>query len=187
MNDVTAKLARPPLPGEPNEAEQIARMIRVDHAGEYGAVRIYEGQLAALRDAPARKIIETMLAQERPHLEEFTRLMAERRVRPTALMPVWHVGGFLLGAVTAAMGTKAAMACTAAVESVIDEHYAAQKDALGLGEKELAATIEQFRQDELHHHDTAIEEGAEQAPLYELLHGGIRGVTKLAIWLSTRI
>ena len=114
------------LPNELPHEEQIARMIRVNHAGEYGAKRIYAGQLAVLGKSPCGDVLRHMAQQEHVHLDKFADMMAKRRVRPTALMPLWHVAGFALGAVTAFMGEKAAMACTVAVESVIDEHYAAQ-------------------------------------------------------------
>ncbi|MBC6416598.1 MAG: demethoxyubiquinone hydroxylase family protein, partial [Rhodospirillales bacterium] len=118
-------------PGDPSEKAQFDRIVRVDHAGEYGAQRIYEGQLAVLGCSPLAKTIRHMHEQELHHLKAFDRLVQERRVRPTALFPLWHVAGFVLGAATATMGEKAAMACTAAVEEVIDEHYAKQANCLG--------------------------------------------------------
>jgi len=166
-------------------------MIRVDHAGEYGAVRIYEGQLAVLRrrkDAAASvETIEHMAAQEQRHLKAFDRLVNERRVRPTALEPVWRVAGFALGAATAALGEKAAFACTAAVEEVIDEHYASQIAALKDQDEDLKATVEDFRADEAAHRDTAIAKGAEQAPGYKLLSEAIKTGCRIAIKLSERI
>lgn len=179
-------------PGDPDPRMLVERTIRVDQAGEFGAVRIYEGQLAALRltgrakGAASRKIA-AMAAAERLHNKEFDRLLAQRRVRPTALSPLWHVAGFALGAATALLGEKAAMACTVAVEETIDEHYAAQAAALGDDEAELRATIEKFRADEIEHRDTALEAGAEQAPGYEALSSVIKAGSKLAIWLSTRL
>ena len=131
-------------------------MIRVDHAGEYGAVRIYEGQLAVLKRRRAARSVETiqhMADQEQRHLKAFDRLVNERRVRPTALEPVWRIAGFALGAATAALGEKAAFACTAAVEEVIDEHYAAQIAALEDKDPALKATVEDFRADEAAHRD----------------------------------
>jgi len=166
-------------------------MIRVDHAGEYGAVRIYEGQLAVLRrrrDAAASvETIEHMAAQEQRHLKAFDKLVNERRVRPTALEPVWRVAGFALGAATAALGEKAAFACTAAVEEVIDEHYASQIAALKDQDEDLKATVEDFRADEAAHRDTAIAKGAEQAPGYKLLSEAIKTGCRIAIKLSERI
>lgn len=180
-------LKDPPRPGEPPAAEQIARMIRVDQAGEYGARRIYEGQLAAIRDPQAKRQIRHMLEQELVHLDYFDKALAERRVRPTLLQPFWHVGGFLLGAATAAMGKEAAMACTVAVEEVIGEHYRQQEQKLGEGEDALKQKIAQFRAEELEHHDLALTEGAEAAPAYPLLSAGIRTITRLAIALSKKI
>ncbi len=130
------------LPGDPTPAEAIARVIRVDQAGEYGARRIYEGQLAVLPPGPARTAVEHMAAQERRHLQVFDKMMVDRRVRPTALGPLWHVAGYALGAATALLGGKAAMACTVAVEEVIDRHYARQAAALPESEDELKTTIE---------------------------------------------
>ncbi len=174
------------LPGDPTPAGQIARMLRVDHAGEYGARRIYEGQLAVLGRGPQASTIRQMHAQEQKHLDTFEHLLQDRRVRPTALFPLWHVAGFALGAATALLGEKAAMACTQAVEEVIDEHYASQAAALGEQEPALKATIEEFRADEIHHRDLAIEQGAREAPGYALLTGAIKRGSKLAIWLSER-
>ena len=173
--------------GDPTREQTIERMIRVDHAGEYGAARIYDGQLAVLGKSPAAGKIREMRAQEQKHLDTFDRLVADRRVRPTVLMPVWHVAGFALGAATALLGERAAMACTAAIEEVIDDHYAGQAAALGDDEADLRATIEEYRADEAAHRDTALAEGAEQAPAYDLLTGTIKAGSRLAIWLSERI
>jgi len=179
-------------PGDPEPREIVERVIRVDQAGEFGAVRIYEGQLAALRwtgrsKSEAGHKIAAMARAEREHRAVFDRLIAERRVRPTVLSPLWSVAGFALGAATALMGDKAAMACTVAVEETIDEHYAGQAAALGDDEAELRATLEKFRTDELRHRDEALAAGAEQAPAYEALTAAIRAGSRLAIWLSTRI
>ncbi len=171
----------------------MAQAVRVDQAGEYGAVRIYQGQLAALRrrqDAASRQalpVVTEMLEQERPHLAYFEQQMRERQVRPTLLQPFWHVLGYGLGAVTAAMGVKAAMACTVAVESVIADHYAEQLCALPETEDALKQRITQFRDDEIEHHDTGLAQQAEHATAYPLLYHGIRGVTKLAIAVSRRL
>lgn len=175
------------LPGDPPREELLARMIRVDQAGEYGAVRIYEGQMAVLGRSASAPALRRMSEQERRHLDAFDRLLVVRRVRPTLLSPLWHVAGFALGAGSALLGEKAAMACTAAVEEVIDEHYAAQAEALGDDEAELRATVEAFRADEAGHRDLALEAGAEQAPAYPLLTGAIKAGSRLAIWLSERI
>ncbi|MBM3486095.1 MAG: demethoxyubiquinone hydroxylase family protein [Alphaproteobacteria bacterium] len=162
-------------------------MIRVDHAGEYGAVRIYAGQLAVLGDRPAAAAIRAMAVKETEHLACFDALVADRRTRPTALMPLWHVAGFALGAATALLGERAAMACTAAVEDVIDNHYAEQADRLGDDEPGLRATIERFRADEIEHRETALDHGAAEAPAYTLLTEAIKAGSRVAIWLSTRL
>ncbi|MFE0755185.1 demethoxyubiquinone hydroxylase family protein [Inquilinus sp. NPDC058860] len=175
------------LPGDLPRRERIARMIRVDHAGEYGAKRIYEGQLAVLGRGPKGAVIEHMAEQEREHLDTFDRLVAERGVRPTLLHPLWHVGAFAMGAATALLGDRAAMACTVAVEEVIDDHYARQAEALGEDEPELKAVIERFRAEELEHRDIGLEHEAEQAPGYRLLSGAVKAATRTAIWLSERV
>lgn len=176
-----------PRPGGPNQEERIARMIRVDQAGEYGAVRIYEGQLAVLGRSAVAPAIRAMAEQEKEHLKAFNALVAERRVRPTALEPLWHVAGFALGAATALLGEKAAMACTVAVEEVIDAHYASQAAALGEDEAPLRQTIERFRADEIAHRDEALAHGATEAPAYPVLSKAIKTGSRLAIWLSERI
>ncbi len=165
-----------------------ASMIRVDQAGEYGATRIYAGQLAVLRrNAPEAKLIARMAAQEERHLKRFDQLVAERRVRPTALQPLWNVAGFALGAATALISEKAALACTDAVETVIDRHYGQQLDELGQEDPELAADITQFRAEEVEHRDAAREAGAANAPAYPLLTAAIRAGCRMAIGLSKRI
>ncbi|HUN50141.1 MAG TPA: demethoxyubiquinone hydroxylase family protein [Candidatus Sulfotelmatobacter sp.] len=174
-------------PGDLSPAEQVARMIRVDHAGEYGAKRIYDGQLAVLGRSAAAPSIRRMAAEEARHLAAFDMLIARRRVRPTLLAPLWHVAGFALGAGTALLGPEAAMACTEAVEEVIDAHYAKQAETLGAAEPELKATIEEFRAREIEHRDTARAEGAKAAPAYELLTGAVKAGSRLAIWLSERL
>ncbi|WP_343718200.1 demethoxyubiquinone hydroxylase family protein [Inquilinus sp.] len=175
------------LPGDLPRRERIARMIRVDHAGEYGAKRIYEGQLAVLGRGPKGPVIEHMAEQEREHLDTFDRMVADRGVRPTLLHPLWHVGAFAMGAATALLGDRAAMACTVAVEEVIDDHYARQAEALGEEEPELKAVIERFRAEELEHRDIGLEHEAEQAPGYRLLSGAVKAATRTAIWLSERV
>ncbi len=165
-------------------SDQVKRFIRVDHAGEYGAARIYAGQLAVLGRGPHAGQIEHMQAQEQVHLDAFSEMIAKRRVRPTALLPLWHIAGFALGAVTAALGPEAAMACTVAVEETIDEHYTAQRAALGEDEAGLSATVEKFRQEELEHRDIGVASGAERAPGYRLLSGLIKAGCKAAIRLS---
>jgi 3-demethoxyubiquinol 3-hydroxylase len=164
-------------------------MIRVDHAGEYGAVRIYQGQLAVFGSAKTKtaEAIRHMAKQEQEHLKAFDTLVKERGVRPTALAPIWHLAGFALGAATALMGEKAAMACTEAVEDVIDRHYAAQVERLGERDPELKKTVETFRADEIAHRNTAAAHGAAEAPAYRLLTGAIKAGCRVAIALSTRI
>lgn len=175
------------LPGDPPPAKQVERMIRVDHAGEYGAVRIYAGQLAVLRRGGQAEVLREMLHQEQRHLEAFSRLVAERRVRPTALLPLWHVAGFALGAATAALGERAAMACTVAVEEAIDAHYAGQAARLDEDEAPLRDAIERFRDEELAHRDTALAHEAERAPGFRLLTGLIKAGCRAAIALSERV
>lgn len=175
------------LPGDPTPREVVARTIRVDHAGEYGAKRIYEGQLAVLGRTRHGPILEHMKAQEQVHLDTFSRLIAKRRVRPTALLPLWHVAGFALGAATALLGHRAAMACTVAVEEAIDEHYRAQEEALGEDEAELKAHIARFRAEELEHRDIGLEHEAEQAPAYRLLSAAIKAGCRVAIKVSERV
>jgi ubiquinone biosynthesis monooxygenase Coq7 len=175
------------LPGDLGPDELVRRMIRVDHAGEYGAMRIYQGQLAVLRGGRHVAKIRRMAEQERRHLAAFDRLVVERRVRPTVLSPLWHIAGFAIGAASARLGERAAMACTVAVETVIGEHYGRQTEKLGDDEAELRGVIDEFRGDELDHRDIALEAGAEEMPGYRLFTGAVRAGTRLAIWLSERI
>ena len=173
-------------PGDPREP--IHSMIRVDQAGEYGATRIYAGQLAVMGDrSPAARLVAGMAAQEERHRAFFDAMVARRGVRPTALQPFWNVAGFALGAVTAAIGPEAAMACTAAVETEIDRHYRDQLDELGDTDPELSDAVAEFRAEELEHLDTALGAGAEQAPAYPVLSGLIRAGCRAAIALSKRI
>ena len=174
-------------PGDMPARVRSERMIRVDHAGEYGAARIYAGQLAVLGRGEKGDMLRHMQAQEQEHLRTFNTLIAERRVRPTVMLPFWHVAGFALGAVTAALGEKAAMACTVAVEETIDAHYAGQIDTIDPSEGELRGTLEKFRADELAHRDIGLEHGAEQAPGYRLLTGVIKAGCRAAIAISERI
>ena len=167
-----------------------AAMIRVDQAGEYGATRIYAGQLAVMGDrAPHSSEIRAMAEQEAGHQAEFDALMAKRGVRPTALQPLWSAAGYALGAATALLGPEAAMACTAAVEEEIDRHYSRQLDTLEKDgdDPELAGMIERFREDERAHRDAALAAGAERAPAYPLLSAAIRLGCRAAIRLSERI
>jgi ubiquinone biosynthesis monooxygenase Coq7 len=173
-------------PGDPKRGTD--SMIRVDQAGEYGAIRIYAGQLAIMgdRSAAARKIAG-MAVQEERHRAWFDAKMAERGVRPTLLQPLWDVAGFTLGAVTAVIGPSAAMACTAAVETEIDKHYADQLVELGDSEPELVAAITDFQAEELEHKATALASGAENAVGYPLLSGLIRLGCRVAIATAKRI
>ena len=184
-------MSRKPRPAAPGSGTDIESMIRVDHAGEYGAVRIYEGQLAVLGRRPAAAqsadLIRHMAEQEQRHLKTFDKMVNERRVRPTALEPLWRVAGFALGFGTALLGEKAAFACTAAVEEAIDEHYAAQLESLGDSDPSLKQTVEDFRSDEAAHRATAMEHGAEQAPGYKLLSQTIKAGCRVAIKLSEKI
>jgi len=166
------------------------RMIRVDQAGEYGATRIYAGQLAVMGErGPHGTEIRAMAAQEDEHLARFDALVTARGVRPTVLQPFWSVAGYALGAATALIGPEAAMACTAAVEEEIDQHYTRQLEELEASgeDPDLARTIEKFRDEEREHRDAALAAGAEQAPAYPLLYGAIRLGCRLAIRLSERI
>jgi ubiquinone biosynthesis monooxygenase Coq7 len=167
-------------------------MLRVDHAGEYGAVAIYKGQLAVFKRQPGRERIvgqlEEMAHQEQDHLDAFDKLLAAGRVRPTAMSPIWNAAGFALGAATALMGEKAAHACTEAVESVIEEHYGDQVAELeASGEKDLAGKLSKFRDDEIAHKDLAASEGAAQAPGYPILSALIGAGCRLAIRISEKV
>jgi ubiquinone biosynthesis monooxygenase Coq7 len=175
------------LPGDLSAREKTERMIRVDHAGEYGATRIYAGQLAVLGRGAKGDLLRHMQAQEQAHLHTFNGMIAGRRVRPTALLPLWHFAGYALGAVSAAMGENAAMACTVAVEEAIDEHYNAQLESLGVTEPELRQVVEKFRSEELEHRDLGLEHGAEQAPGYRLMSRVIKAGCRAAIAISERI
>ncbi|NIJ21691.1 ubiquinone biosynthesis monooxygenase Coq7 [Sphingomonas naasensis] len=173
-------------PGDRREGHDA--MVRVDQAGEYGATRIYAGQLAVMGDrTPAARTINGMANQEERHRAFFDAMIARRGVRPTILQPFWNVAGFALGAATAAMGPAAAMACTAAVETEIDRHYKRQLDELGASDPELSGAVAQFRDEELEHLDTAIASGAETALAYPLLSGLIRAGCRAAIAISKRI
>lgn len=170
---------------DPREA-----MIRVDQAGEYGATRIYAGQLAVMGSrAQHATEIRGMLAQEEAHLARFNAMIVQRGVRPTALQPIWSAAGYTLGAVTALIGPEAAMACTAAVEEEIDRHYSRQLDELEAegDDPELATVIGEFREDERAHRDAALAAGAERAPAYPLLSGAIRLGCRIAIRLSEKV
>jgi ubiquinone biosynthesis monooxygenase Coq7 len=172
---------------KPTPRRLVERVIRVDHAGEYGAQRIYAGQLAVLGRTKHAAVLRHMQQQEEAHLATFSKLVAQRRVRPTALLPFWHIAGFALGAGTALLGSRAAMACTVAVEEAIDAHYRAQEAALGEDEAPLRADIARFRAEELEHRDIGLANAAEQAPAYRLLSAAIKAGCRAAIRISERI
>ena len=174
------------VPGD--RRPDVASMLRVNQAGEYGATRIYAGQLAVLgRGTAASHLVARMAAQEQRHLDRFNTLLAERRVRPTLLQPLWSVAGFALGAATALMSEQAAMACTEAVETEIDQHYADQLVELGDSDPELAADILDFQAEELEHRDTAQANGAADAAGYPFLTAAIRAGCRIAISVSKRL
>jgi len=181
----------PPRPGQGAASARLAEILRVDHAGELGAVAIYRGQRAVLDAAPGKARIAGQLAEmeahEAEHLARFDRLLTDGRVRPTLLAPVWRLAGFALGAGTALLGEKAAHACTEAVETVIEEHYAGQIAELAERDPELAAELAKFRDEELAHRDQAVEEGAHQAPAYSLLSAVIGAGCRAAIKISEKL
>jgi len=177
-----------PRPVAAHRKTNRASMLRVDQAGEYGATRIYAGQLAVMGNRhPMSRSIASMAAQEERHRKHFDAMMAERGVRPTVLQPFWDVAGFALGAATAAIGPEAAMACTAAIETEIDKHYSEQLEELGEDDPELSEAIRDFQAEEVEHRDIALAQGAENAPAYPLLSGAIRLGCRAAIALSKRI
>jgi len=183
-NEASSEPRRQRLPGDLEPKALLDRVIRVDQAGEYGAKRIYEGQMAVLGPDPQLK---HMAEQERRHLQRFDELLIERRARPTLLQPFWHVAGYALGAATAMLGREAAMACTVAVEEVIDEHYRQQMAKLPPEETALKAEIDSFRKEELEHRAIGLAEGAERAPAYPVLTAAVKAGSRLAIWIAERV
>ena len=183
-----ARKPRPPAPGTTAGAD-LKSILRVDHAGEYCAVRIYQGQIDVLgtRRTAARPLaaIRRMAEGEKQHLARFDELLPRHGVRPTLLRPLWWAAGYALGAGTALLGTEAAMACTAAVEEVIDGHYGRQLDRLEAGE--VRDAVAEFRSDELSHRAEALAQGAERAPFYGILRATIVAGCRLAIALSERL
>jgi len=175
------------FPGQPSRHRQIASMLRVNLAGEYGAKRIYEGQLAVLKNSPSALLLEHMKNQELAHLSAFEAQVVKNRVRPTLLQPLWHVAGYAMGVATALLGEKTAMACTVAVEEVIDNHYEKQLTLLGDEDTELSHLIYTCQQEELEHRDLALEQGGQEAPAYPLLSAAIKSASRLAIWISERV
>ena len=174
------------LPGDLTNEQMLKRMIRVDHAGEYGAARIYDGQLRILRGAPSAPIIQKMYDQEQRHLDYFNTLVIEREVRPTILSPLWHVAGYGLGVVSAVLGEKAAMPCTVAVESVIDEHYQGQINHLEEDESDFRDKLSEFRNDEIDHRETASTRIDSSSIGLRALENMVRTATRTAIWFSER-
>ena len=180
-----------PRPGPGAVRARLAEILRVDHAGELAAVHIYRGQRAVFDRAAGKEKIGADLAEmeahEQVHLDRFDGLLTERRVRPTLMAPVWRAAGFTLGVGTALLGEKAAHACTEAVETVIEDHYAGQIDELRTRDPALAAELSQFRDDELAHRDHAVANGAREAPAYRLLSAVVQAGCRAAIRISEKI
>ena len=178
-------------PGRGESRRRMAEILRVDHAGEYAAVQIYRAQRAVFEGRRGHATISAdmaeMEAQEQVHLDRFNALLNERGVRPTAMTPIWRLAAAGLGAGTALMGEKAAHACTEAVESVIEKHYADQIAEIGDRDPDLAAELKQFREEELAHHDHAIEHGSREAPAYRLLSSVIKAGCRVAIKVSEKV
>jgi ubiquinone biosynthesis monooxygenase Coq7 len=172
------------LPGDKKYNDLIADIIRVNHAGEYGAKRIYNGQEDFTKDKTILELIKHMATQEHQHLEYFENQITSRKIRPTLLMPLWHIYGYAIGAATAILGTKMAMTCTQAVEEVIDKHYTEQLKLIENSEPDLANHIEQFRQEELEHRDIAIENRSAEAVFHSIVSKAIKLSCKAAIRLS---
>ncbi|XP_059172359.1 5-demethoxyubiquinone hydroxylase, mitochondrial-like [Physella acuta] len=197
MLPVVRRFSTAPLRGlssslkDANTKALIDKIVRVDHAGEFGADRIYAGQLAVLGKSEVGPLINEMWEEEKVHRKTFEKLMADNRVRPSALLPFWNIAGFALGAGTALLGKEAAMACTVAVEDVIGDHYNSQIRQLVEDNpekhKELLEIVKKFRDEELHHHDVGLENDAEKAPFYKALTEAIKIGCKGAIWISEKI
>ena len=169
----------------------LEEIIRVDHAGERGAIKIYEGQLLALKtikqDNDLKDKIEEMKEQEKKHLEYFEKEIQKRKIKPTALLPLWDLMGIALGFGTALLGKKAAMLCTASVEEVIEDHYQNQLQKLGNDEKDLKAKIEKFKEDEIEHKNMAYETGVTNKGFYSIMDKVIRTGSRIAITISEKI
>jgi 3-demethoxyubiquinol 3-hydroxylase len=176
------------LPGTPSVRKRLEHIIRVNHAGEFGAQRIYAGQLAVLGEGSTiSAALHHMAKQEDKHLAAFEKLIVTRKVRPTALYPLWHVVGYALGVATATLGSEAAMACTVAVEETIEEHYQKQLEYLADDERALKSMIKKFRDEEIEHKNIGLKNNAEDLAYYPILRALIRAGSKTAIWLSERI
>jgi len=173
------------------DKKTLEEIIRVDHAGERGAIKIYEGQLLALKtikqDEVLKKKIEEMKEQEKEHLEYFEKEIQKRKIKPTYLLPLWDLVGVGLGFGTALLGEKAAMLCTASVEEVIEDHYQNQLKQLGPDEKDLKAKIEKFKEDEINHKNIAYESGATNKGIYFIMDKVIRTGSRIAITISEKI
>ena len=169
----------------------LEEIIRVDHAGERGAIKIYEGQLLALstiiQDKNLKKIIEEMKEHEKEHLEYFEKEIQKRNMKPTYLLPVWDLMGISLGFGSALLGKKATLLCTASVEEVIEDHYENQLGKIGEDEKDLKTKIEKFKGDEVNHKNTAYESGASRTGIYSIMDKIIRTGSKIAITISEKI
>lgn len=178
-----------PKPNFSSSKDKIAEMIRVNHAGEYGAKRIYEGQIRFTKDLKNKILLDSMLKQETTHLNYFEEQMKARDIRPTLLMPLWNIGGYIMGAVSAKFGLKSAMLVTEAVEEIIEGHYAEQLKALNdiQSEQDLANNIRQFREDELDHKSTAIEYDSRSAVFASTNTKIIKFICRSAIFLSRKI
>ena len=176
---------------EKTNKKTLEEIIRVDHAGERGAIKIYEGQLLALKtikqDENLLNIIEEMKEQEKEHLEYFEKEIRKRKIKPTSLLPLWDIMSVALGFGSALLGKKATMLCTASVEEVIDEHYNNQLKKLGNDEKDLKKKIEKFKEDEANHKNMAYEAGATNKGVYSIMDKVIKTGSKIAITISEKI
>ena len=176
---------------EKTSKKTLEEIIRVDHAGERGAIKIYEGQLLALKtikqDDSLKSKIEKMKEHEKEHLEYFEKEIQKRKIKPTYLLPLWDLMGVTLGFGTALLGKKAAMLCTASVEEVIEDHYQNQIKKLGNDEEELKANIEKFRSDEINHKNIAYESGATNEGIYSVMYKVIKTGSRIAITISEKI
>jgi len=190
-SDTDARRVPLPRPGRGASKRRRDEILRVDHAGEYAAVHIYRAQRAVFEGRAGKEAIaadmEEMRGQEQVHLDRFQALLKAENVRPTVMTPLWRVAALALGAGTALIGEKAAHACTEAVESVIEDHYADQIAEMQDQDPALAAELTRFRDEELAHHDHAIEHGSREAPAYELLSAVIKAGCRVAIKVSEKI